>query len=194
MGLCLMGCGLLTPVVTELVGTPEGMTVEQRDEQLPLELRFGGELRGWRYLERGGIWLRSGTVLGVRSPGLTMFSAVLQLRSSGGYRLLLGTTPRAWQRGQPAPVELTVVPGRLVVRSAAGVDTLELPGGGSYRWQLVQRERGIEVRFECLPPRWIPRTAALTEWILLEPLSGAELVLEGMSIRPLLPVEQAQSQ
>ncbi len=191
--LCVSGCGVSIPLLLDYGEFPEGFSRHQERTDYPLEFRFLGNLRGWKRTEAGAILLRSGTVLAVRSPELTMFRAALQLRSSAGYRLVLRTTPQEWLRRHSAPVVITVLPERTVLQTAVGTDTLELPAAGSHRWELVQLNKGFRARFECLPPVWIPAATPLTEWLLVEPLPGSEVVLEAASLEepfPFVVVEQ----
>ncbi len=192
LALGLGGCGLAIPVLRELAPPPEGFLVRQAGRQLPLELRFVGDPGNWARTASGGISVRSGSSLAVRVPGLTMFRAVLQVRSSGGYRMLVRTTPQEWMRQRRASVSLTVLPERVILQTAAGSDTLDFPGAGSYRWELLQLESGCWLRLECLPRMWLPAPEPLTEWILLEPLPGSSVTLEAITIEEALPfvVEQ----
>ncbi|MCS6965472.1 MAG: hypothetical protein NZ473_01700 [Candidatus Kapabacteria bacterium] len=187
----LAGCGLVAaPFFVELVLTSEGFVAEQREGDARVEVRFLGEPPRWKRTAGGDIQLSSETVMALRIPALTMFRALLQVRSTGGYRLFLRTTPREWQQRQGAPMELTVSSGLVLVRTASWSDTLEAPGEGSHRWELTQLEHGVWLRLECLPRRWLPLREPMTEWLLLQPLPGTILTLEGVSIREAVSLVQ----
>lgn len=196
LGLCigLSGCGLAIPALLELAPLPEGFVARQSSRELPIELRFIGDPRGWRQTESGGISLHAGTALALRVPGLTLVRALLHVRASGGYRMLLRTTPREWVDRQRAPVSLWVLPEKLVLQTATRSDTLAFPGEGSYRWELLQLEHGYWLRLECLPQLWIPASEPITEWLILEPLPGAHLTLEGVVLEEALPFVGVQQQ
>jgi len=186
------GCGLLIYVATDSI-LPVGessLIMDQAGVEFPVEVRFVGDSLRWDRTGEGAIRLYSGTALALRVTGLTMFMATLQLHSSGGYRLLLRTTPLAWRQQGKAPVELMVLPDRVILQAVGWQDTLEAPTSGSHRWHLIQWERGVEARLECLPPLWLPAEPVLTEWILLQPLPGSVVTVEGVTIREAVPFLQ----
>jgi hypothetical protein len=190
----LSGCGLAIGVLNAVLPAPEGFTANQAKGELPVEVRFWGDVHGWERTPDGGVRVGSGVLLGIRVPGLTMFRAVLQLRSTGGYRLLVRTTPMQWQRQQEAPVECIVTPERTLLRVGARTDTLELPTGGSHQWELVQSERGVRLQMECLEPWWLAVSSPMTEWILLQPLPGSSLSVEGVRLEEGVPLVWKGSQ
>lgn len=188
----LSGCGLVAFLVNEPVVSEHSLRLEQG--VLPVEVRLRGHPPVWEWTDGRGIRVGAGTVIALRVEGLTMFAATLRLRSSAGYRLLLRTTPHEWKQRPEAALELTGEADRVLVRAGTRYDTFELPTSGSHLWRFTQWEGGIEARFECLPPLWFASDRPLTEWILLQPLPGSVVTLEGLSWEEAVPFLLQESQ
>ncbi len=182
----LSGCGVIAFLVNE--PTPSERSLMLQQGALPVEVRLWGHPPVWERLEEGSIRIGAGTVMGMRVRGLTMFTATFRLHSTGGYRLWVRTTPHEWRQRSEAALELTVEAEQLRVHTGARRDTLEIPTAGSHSWRLTQWERGVEARFECLPPMWFATEQPLTEWILLEPLPGSEVTLEALTVTEAIPL------